>query len=56
MSSNPDQKTLTISAELYARIVAKARRDSTGTLVRGAIKEVAERAILAALEAEEREN
>jgi hypothetical protein len=48
---SPD-KTIAISAELYARMQKLARRDSTGTIRRGAIKEIAERAILAALEAE----
>lgn len=49
-------RTLSVSAELYERIRKLAARDKTGTVVRGGIKDVADRIILAALEAEERKN
>lgn len=54
MSRRDPDKSIAISADLYVRMQKLARRDKTGTVVRGGLKEVAERAILAALEAEER--
>jgi hypothetical protein len=54
MSYRQPDKSIAISASLYERMQRLARRDKTGTIIRGGIKEVAEKAILAALEAEER--
>jgi hypothetical protein len=51
-----DEKTITISGELYERIVEKAQRDSSGTVKRGEIKRIAELAIMAAPKAGESEN